>query len=145
MISVDSSSSIALTLETNNFGRIWNVSAMPGWLATKCLFPPVLIRDIDKYDNCTCQAVITQVAKVGSSHTAKVHVSCQSEVEGFSGQFYCKKCGITYLNEMLNKPGQMVRCSKYCLFVFGHFLSGFSLVFSATGMAPFQVTGKAIG
>ncbi|XP_068752480.1 uncharacterized protein [Montipora capricornis] len=114
----NSSSSIALTLETNNFGRIWNVSAMPGWLATKCLFPPVLIRDIDKYDNCTCRAVITQVAKVGSSHTAKVHVSCQSEVEGFSGQFYCKKCGITYLNEMLNKPGQMRSPSTHWMWQF---------------------------
>lgn len=105
----DSSLSTALTLETNNRGRIWNVSAMSGWLATKYLLSPVSIREIDNYENCTCQAVITKVIKVGISHNIRVHVSCRSEVEHSSGQFFCQKCGIMHLNEMLKKPGKMVR------------------------------------
>ena len=113
----DSSLSAALTLETNKGGRIWNVSAMPGWLATKYLLSLVSIREIHKYENSTCQAVITKVIKFGISHTLRVHVSCRSKVEGSSGQFFCQKCGITHLNEMLNKPGQMVRSIEYILYL----------------------------
>ena len=81
---------------------------MPGWLATKCLLSAVPIKDVVKYDNCMCQAVVTQVNSIGSSHVIRVHLSCRSEVDGSSGQFCCQKCGITHLNEMLNKPGQLV-------------------------------------
>ena len=84
---------------------------MPGWLATKCLSSAVSIEDIDKYDNCVCQAVITQINSVGSSHAIRIHASCRSEVNGSSGQFYCQKCSTTHLNEMMNKPGQLVRLS----------------------------------
>ena len=113
-----SSSSRALTLETNNGGRIWNISAMTGWLATKFLSAPVPVKDVVNFDRCVCQAVITQVNSVGSNHTIRVHMSCRSEVDGGSGQFCCQKCGVTHLNEMLNKPGQQVRiqgptCSTY--------------------------------
>lgn len=104
-----SSSSSTLALETNNGGRIWNISAMTGWLATKCLSSAVSIEDIAKYNNCMCQAVITQVNSVGGSHVVRTHLSCRSEVDCCGGQYRCQKCGVTHLNEMLNKPGQLVR------------------------------------
>ncbi|KAL9957918.1 hypothetical protein ACROYT_G034874 [Oculina patagonica] len=108
-----SSSTRGLTLETNNGGRIWNISAMTGWLATKCLSSPVPVKDVVNFDHCVCQAVVTQVNSVGSSHVIRVHMSCRSEVDGCDGKFCCQKCGITRLNEMLNKPGQQKSPSVY--------------------------------
>ena len=89
---------------------------MPGWLATKCLSSTVHVKDINEFDSCVCQAVITQVNSVRSSHTIRVHVSCRGEVDGHSGQLNCQKCGITHLNEMLNKPGQLVRFKSIITF-----------------------------
>jgi len=107
-----SSSSRGLTLETYNGGKVWNISAMTGWLATKCLSSPVPVKEVINFEHCVCQAVVTQVNSVGSSHVIRVHMSCRSEVNGCTGQFCCQKCGITHLNEMLNKPSQQVRIDK---------------------------------
>lgn len=86
---------------------------MPGWLATKCLSSTVCVKDINEYNSCVCQAVIAQVNSVSSSHTIRVHVSCRDEVDGHSGQFYCQKCSVTHLNEMLHKTGQLVRFKSF--------------------------------
>ena len=102
------SSSKALTLETSNGGRIWNLSAMTGWLASKCLSSPVPVKDVVKFDHCVCQAVVIQVHGISGRHAVRVHMSCHREVESNSGNFFCKKCKVTHLNEMLNKPTQLV-------------------------------------
>lgn len=107
-----SSSSRGLTLETNNGGKIWNISAMTGWLATKFLSSPVAVKDVMNFEHCVCQAVVTQVNSVGSSHVIRVHMPCRSEVDSCTGQFCCQKCAVTHLNEMLNKAGQQVRTDK---------------------------------
>ena len=44
----------------------------------------------------------------------RVHIPCRSEVDDCTGQFCCQECGVTHLNEMLNKPGQQVRVDKNC-------------------------------
>ena len=91
---------------------------MTGWLATKCLLSAVPIKDVIKYNNCVCQAVITQVNSVSSSHVIRVHVACHGEVSGCSGQFSCTKCGTTHLNEMPSKPGKLVSLKPvFCLFL----------------------------
>ena len=102
------SSSKALTLETSNGGRIWNLSVMTGWLASKCLSSPVPVKDVVKFDHCVCQAVVIQVHGISGRHAVRVHMSCHREVESNSGNFFCKKCEVTHLNEMLNKPNQLV-------------------------------------
>lgn len=110
-----SSSSRGLTLETNNGGKVWNVSAMTGWLATRYLSSPVSVKDVINFEHCVCQAVITQVNSVGRSHVIRVHMPCRSEVDDCTGLFCCQECGVTHLNEMLNKPGQQVRIDKKIL------------------------------
>lgn len=97
---------------------------MTGWLATKCLLSAVPTKDVVKYDNCVCQAVITQVNSVGSSHVIRVHVACHGEVNGCSGQFSCTKCSTTHLNEMPNQAGKLVSLKLvFCLFLFFFFFS----------------------
>ena len=110
------SSSKALTLETSNGGRIWNLSAMTGWLASKCLSSPVPVKDVVKFDHCVCQAVVIQVHGISGRHAVRVHMSCRREVEINSGNFFCKKCKVTHLNEMLNKPNQLVSLNPSCIF-----------------------------
>ena len=97
-----------LILETHQGGNIWNISAMPGWLATKCLSFPVPVKDIQRYSNCVCKAVVTQINSATGNYAIRIHVSCRNEVQYSSGRVSCQKCGIVNLNEMLDKPGQKV-------------------------------------
>ena len=110
--STGSSSSRGLTLETNIGGKVWNMSAMTGWLASRCLSSPVPVKDVINFEHCVCQAVVTQVNSIGGSHVIRVHMPCRSKVDGSTGLFRCQECGITHLNEMLNKSGQQVRIDK---------------------------------
>ena len=106
-----SSLSSALELETSSGGRIWNLSTMTGWLSTKCLLSAVSIKDTISSDKCICQAVITQVNSTNNNYVVRVHMPCRRKVDCNDGHFCCQRCGIDHLNEMLNKPGQLVRFS----------------------------------
>ncbi|PFX23126.1 uncharacterized protein LOC111333359 [Stylophora pistillata] len=109
----DASSLKSLTLKTNNGGRIWNLSAMTGWLATKYFSSPVPVKDVVKFYHCVCQAVVIQVHGIRGRHAVRAHMSCHSEVESNCGYFLCKNCKVTHLNETLNKPHQLKSPSMY--------------------------------
>lgn len=82
-----------MSLKTWASGRIWNLSALSGWLASKYLVTNIVnLDDISNHDNCISKAVVTRVlGDTNGAYVKKVHTSCLGDIDDMAGD--CLKCG----------------------------------------------------